>query len=186
MWLSGAIKRGYMEKKLSEKHQRFVEEYLIDLNASRAYRAAGYSEKAAGQCGYKLLREEKIQKAIQKEIQERSRRTHVDQDRVIKELARIGFCNVKSILKHWDNETLNVKDSDEIPDDDVAAIKEIIYTQNDYGTQVKVTLHDKLSALKTLWDHVKPPEGGKTDPLEEARKIFELSKEMGKNMGMKE
>lgn len=175
-----------MDIKLSDKYQRFVDEYLITLNASKAYRNAGFAEKNSGQGGYQLLRTPKIQKAIQKAMEERSRRTHVDQDRVIKELARIGFANIKSIVKSWDGATLNIRDSEEIPDDDIAAIKEITYKIDNNGIQVKVEMYDKLSALKTLWEHVKPIGTDKTDPIEEARKIVEAVAEMGKSIGVRD
>lgn len=53
---------------LTPKQQRFVEEYLIDLNATKAYIRAGYtvkSEDVAAATAYKLLRDAKVQEAIQ-------------------------------------------------------------------------------------------------------------------------
>ena len=50
--------------KLTEKQQRFVEEYLIDLNATQAAIRAGYSAKTADQQGSRMLANVKVQQAI--------------------------------------------------------------------------------------------------------------------------
>lgn len=70
--------------KLTDKQQRFVDEYLIDLNATQAAIRAGYSEKTAQQMGSENLSKPVIQEAIEKAQAERSERTKVTQDYVIK------------------------------------------------------------------------------------------------------
>lgn len=70
--------------KLTGKQQRFVDEYLIDLNATQAAIRAGYSEKTAQQMGSENLSKLVIQEAIEKAQAERSERTEVTQDYVIK------------------------------------------------------------------------------------------------------
>lgn len=69
--------------KLTPKQQRFVDEYLIDLNATQAAIRAGYSEKTAGQIGEQNLKKLEIQEAIQQAMNERQQRTQIDQDYVI-------------------------------------------------------------------------------------------------------
>ena len=49
---------------LTAKQERFVSEYLIDLNATQAAIRAGYSEKTAGQVGFENLKKPEIEKAI--------------------------------------------------------------------------------------------------------------------------
>ena len=71
---------------LSPKQARFVEEYLLDLNATAAARRAGYSKNSAKQRGYKLRETPKIQEAITAGMQARSKRTEADQDWIIKHL----------------------------------------------------------------------------------------------------
>ena len=73
-----------MSKKLTPKQQRFVDEYLIDLNATQAAIRAGYSEKTAQQTGSRLLLNVVIQAAIAKAQEKRSERTEISQDYVIK------------------------------------------------------------------------------------------------------
>ncbi len=81
-------------KKLTEKQERFIREYLIDFNATRAAKAAGYKENTAYQIGHENLSKPEIQEAIQKEIEKRNKRTEKKQDRaveMIEEIAEIDF-----------------------------------------------------------------------------------------------
>ena len=80
-----------MTKPLPAKRQRFVEEYLIDLNATQAAIRAGYSAKTAGSIGEEILKKPEIQEAIQAAMKARSERTEITADRVLKELGRIAF-----------------------------------------------------------------------------------------------
>ena len=73
-----------MARNLSEKQQLFVQEYLVDLNATQAAKRAGYSEKTARSVGAENLTKPDIQKAIADSIQVRSQRTEVTQDYVLK------------------------------------------------------------------------------------------------------
>ena len=72
--------------KLTPKQQRFVDEYLIDLNATQAAIRAGYSEKTAYSIGDENLKKPEIKKAIEQAQQERQKRTLVTQDDVIRGL----------------------------------------------------------------------------------------------------
>ena len=73
-----------MSKKLTPKQQRFVDEYLIDLNATQAAIRAGYSAKTAAVIGNENLIKPYIADAIAKAQAERSERTEISQDYVIK------------------------------------------------------------------------------------------------------
>lgn len=78
---------------LTEKQKRFVQEYLVDLNATQAAIRAGYKEKAARSVGAENLTKPDIQKAIQSAIKERQDRTGITQDRVLKELGKVAFAD---------------------------------------------------------------------------------------------
>lgn len=71
---------------LSHKQQRFVEEYLVDFNASQAALRAGYSHASAGQSGYANMKNPEIQAAVTEAIRQRQERTAIDQDWVIERL----------------------------------------------------------------------------------------------------
>lgn len=68
---------------LTEKQARFVEEYLVDFNASRAARDAGYSKKGAPRYAVDLLKKPHIQKAIAAAVEARSERVRIDADYVL-------------------------------------------------------------------------------------------------------
>lgn len=107
--------------KLTEKQQRFVDEYLIDLNATQAAVRAGYSAKTAESQGSRMLRNVKVQQAIAEEMAERSKRTGINQDRVVLELARIAFVRMTDLVDS------NGKIKDTATDDDLSCIESIKY-----------------------------------------------------------
>ena len=82
-----------MEKKkapLTGRESHFITEYLIDKNAARAARAAGYSEKTARAIGHSLLHKERIQSAIASALDEQKKRTLIEADQVLKDIERIS------------------------------------------------------------------------------------------------
>ena len=78
-----------MPRPLSNKQRIFVEEYLVDLNATQAAIRAGYSAKTAYRQGADLLQKTSIREAIEKAQAERSQRVEVTQDYVINNLVEI-------------------------------------------------------------------------------------------------
>lgn len=75
---------------LTLKQERFVQEYLVDLNATQAAIRAGYSAKTADRIGPELLGKTCVSEAIQKAIKKREKRTEVTQDYVIEKLKEIA------------------------------------------------------------------------------------------------
>ncbi len=84
---------------LNPKHQRFVDEYIKDLNATQAAARAGYSAKTANEQGARLLANVSVQAAIQERIKERGERTKIDADYVLRRLAEIDQMDVLDILR---------------------------------------------------------------------------------------
>lgn len=83
---------------LTPKQQRFVEEYLIDLNATQAAIRAGYSEKTANEQGSRLLANVSISEAIAEAQAKRSERTKIDADYVLQRLVAIDQMDVLDIM----------------------------------------------------------------------------------------
>ncbi|MCS7609814.1 terminase small subunit, partial [Pseudomonas aeruginosa] len=77
----------------------FVDEYLIDLNATQAAIRAGYSTRRATEIGYQLLQRPEVAQAIQAAMAERSKRTEVEADYVIRRLREIDEMDVLDILE---------------------------------------------------------------------------------------
>jgi len=69
--------------KLTAKQKNFVAEYIIDFNATRAAKAAGYSEKTANRIASQNLTKTGIQKAIAKAMKERNERVKINADYVL-------------------------------------------------------------------------------------------------------
>ena len=135
--------------RLTAKQARFVEEYLVDLNAAAAARRAGYTTRRSEAIGYHLLTKADIQAAIQVAQRERSAQTGITAARVVQEIARIAFADPRDVAQ-WDALQVTARDSGELTDDAAAAISEIKSTKD--GVTVK--LHSKVAALEQLAKHV--------------------------------
>lgn len=138
--------------KLTDKQEAFVHEYLIDLNATQAAIRAGYSVKTADVIGCENLTKPNIQQAIAERMAERSRRTGVNQDRVVLELAKIAFVRMTDIV----DDHGRIKGT--ATDDDLACIESIKYKEsdNEFGGSVEreVKIGSKLKALELLGKHL--------------------------------
>lgn len=134
---------------MTKKQKRFVEEYLIDLNATQAAIRAGYSPDTAGSIGAENLKKPEIKSRIDKAMAERSRRTGINQDRVLQELARIGFAKITDVV---DPDTAKIRPN--ASEDDLACIQSIKIKPNEFGTEREVKLYDKKSALVDLGKHL--------------------------------
>lgn len=139
--------------KLTLKQQRFVEEYLIDLNATQAAIRAGYSAKRASEIGHQLLQKTTVSEAISKALAARSRRTGINQDRVLLELAKVAFLNPTDVI-NMDEATIRGDASRE----DTAAIASVkvkrIPTEGGDIVEREIKTYDKLKALELLGKHL--------------------------------
>lgn len=137
---------------MTEKQQRFVDEYMIDLNGTQAAIRAGYSAKTADVQASRLLGNVKVQQTISERMAERSKRIGVNQDRVVLELARVAFAKMTDIV---DSEGC-IKDS--ATDDDLACIESVKFksSESDTGSSVEreVKIGSKLKALELLGKHM--------------------------------
>jgi phage terminase small subunit len=160
---------------LTAKQQRFISEYLVDLNATQAAIRAGYSAKTAYSIGEENLRKPEIAAALKTAIDEQIERTGISADRVLGELAKIGFSDIRKAVKWFSQANIAAIDdaegeiedgsirfavanqvelisSADIADETAAAISEISMT--DKGG-LKIKFHDKRAALVDLGRHLK-------------------------------
>lgn len=103
---------------MTPKQARFVEEYLVDLNASAAARRAGYSARTADAIGRENLGKPTIAAAITAGQKARSERTRITADRVLLELARIAFFDIRRLYRADGS----MKEPHELDDDAAAAL----------------------------------------------------------------
>ena len=141
-----------MARKLTDRQQQFVDEYLIDLNATQAAIRAGYSVKTAQEQSSRLLSNVMVQRVIAEKMAERSRRTGVNQDRVVLELAKIAFVKLTDII----DEKGKIKDT--ATEDDLACLEGYKYKYSDtdtgYSIEREVKLSSKMKALELLGKHL--------------------------------
>lgn len=130
-----------MRDKLTAKQQRFIDEYLVDFNATQAAIRAGYRKQNAYQIGSENLRKPKIQSEIARRQKDLQRRTEVSQDQVVRQLQRIAFADATVVC---------VTDFDNLTEDQRAAIQGIKPTN--FGWEIK--LCDKIKALELLGRHI--------------------------------
>lgn len=147
--------------KLTPKQQRFIEEYLIDLNATQAAIRAGYSAKTAHYIGAENLKKPVIQAGIKEAMDLRSSRTQVTADMIVNQLAKYAFADIRDLMT-WDTETgrITLRAPDEI---DGTVITELTQTVTevpfgDNGMADKITTKikrgDPLKALQLLGQHI--------------------------------
>lgn len=146
------------EKPISPKRQRFIEEYLVDLNATQAAIRSGYSKKTAAEAGYELLRIPHIADAIAKAKADRAERTGITADAVVQELSKLGMANMLDYIETTEDGAARV-DLSAITRDQAAAIQEVqveIYVEGngDEAERVKFKLADKRGALDLLGKHL--------------------------------
>jgi len=140
---------------LSDKQRRFVEEYMVDLNATQAAIRAGYSLNTAHSIGSENLTKPEIQKAIQEKQKELSEATNISAKRILEEYAKIAFSDVRELFTP-DN---NLYDIRQLDDSTAGAISSVeIDALNVQGMQVgetkKVKMYNKLTALEALGKHL--------------------------------
>ena len=137
---------------MTEKQKIFADEYLIDLNATQAYKVAYprvKNDEVAAAAAARLLRNVKVAGYIKKRMQDRQKRTEITQDMVIQELAAIAFTRVTDFARIVNNRVIltNTKDLSENQVKAIAGIKE-----GKFGAEVK--FNDKEKALELLGRHL--------------------------------
>jgi phage terminase small subunit len=147
---------------LSDKQQRFCEEYLIDLDASAAYRRAGYnpkSENVARSASGRLLLNVAVQEEVKRLKVERSQRTGITADRVLSELAAIGFSDIGDLLE-FTATGVKFKPQDQIPEAARRAVS-AVKVRHEYGSDnsppadvLEFKIWPKVDALKQLVLHL--------------------------------
>lgn len=139
---------------LTPKQQRFVEEYLVDLNATQASIRAGYSAKTAEQQGPRLLGNVGVATAIQKGKVELRQTTGVTVERVIQEYARIAFLDPASVFK-TDGTLYSIPEMDEDTRRAIGGM-DISTIGGSESVEVlkKIKLIDKKGALDSLGKHL--------------------------------
>ena len=147
---------------LTPKQIRFCEEYMIDLNGAQAAIRTGYSQKTAKQIASELLTKPDLQEYIQRLADNRAKRTEITADNVLREIAKLGFSDIRQIFTD-DGALRGVTEFD----NDIAAAVQSVEVVTTYsgeedasGRKVpqfthKIKLADKKGSLELLGKHLK-------------------------------
>lgn len=157
-----------MADKLTPKQQRFVQEYLVDFNATQAAIRAGYSAKTAQVIGAENLTKPMVAAEIQRLGAKTAAKLEITRENIMQELAAVGFARATDFVRVETEpaprlaihpitgepisvpggyyQTVRITDTADLPDDKAAALAGIKQGAN--GIEVK--LHDKLRALELL------------------------------------
>ena len=138
-----------MPKLRNKKHELFCQEYLVDLNATQAYIRTGYSAKNADNCASTLLGNPKVRARVNELLAARSARVGINQDRVIRELARIAFLDPTKVV-YLDEATVRSDASE----DDRAAIASVKVKSGEDFTEREIKFADKIKALDLIGRHL--------------------------------
>ena len=156
---------------MTEAQKIFCNEYLVDLNATRAYKVAypRVQQRTAEVNGNKLLSSTEVKEYIEKAIEERKKRTEVTQDMVINELKAIAFSNATSFIRVEDGVVL-IDDTDELDEN----IKKTIVGIKEGKNGIEVKIADKMQALEMLGRHL----GMFKEKIELTNNTSEITKEI--------
>lgn len=156
---------------LTDKQRAFAREYVIDHDATKAAKRAGYSEKSAGIQGFELLRHPMVQAEVQRLMNVKVKRASMKADEIVEQLAHIVRADIADVMTWGMSEVegedglpvtlpngqavvrpeVSIIDSKTLPRSITSAIAEVSMT--DKGT-FKVKMHDKGAAIEKLMRHL--------------------------------
>ena len=153
---------------LNQRQRLFVERYATHLNATRAYKEAGYTwadDNSAAAASNKLLRNNKVAAALKARQAQAIQASDLTPERIMRELARIGLHDPRKLY----DEKGDLRPVHTLGDDEAAAISSIesstsrsldaASSENPDDAKTiervlkKLKVHDKLSALTLAMRH---------------------------------
>lgn len=144
-------------KGLNPKQTRFVQEYLVDLNATQAAIRAGYSKKTANPQAARLLANASVKQAVKIGQEKRASKLEITQERVLQEIAAVAFSDVRQLY----DEKGKLRPIKDWPDDLAAAVagletvhRNLTSGDGEVETILKVKRWDKPRVLELLSKHL--------------------------------
>jgi phage terminase small subunit len=151
-------------RKPTDRQALFVREYLVDLNATQAAIRAGYAPRSASQRGWALRRHPGVAARIEAAMADRAEAVGITAERVLCELARLGFANIQDFFRSGDNGAAWL-DPAALTREQTAAITAIEMVEGAVGPgaagqgargarRLKVKLADKSRNLELIGRHL--------------------------------
>lgn len=136
------------DQELTPKQALFVEEYLVDRNATQAAIRAGYSPDRAKQTGHDLLHLSHVRARIRSRVDEHFADLGLQQRFLIGRLAAMAGADISDYVE-WDGRGVRLKDSSDLPLELTPLIKSVKETRDG----VALEIHDQMSAIKILMEY---------------------------------
>ena len=138
------------------QHEEFCQQWIIDFNAARAAKEAGGSKDrhVARVTGCHWLARADVSKRIAELLKDRSERTQITQDMVLRELAILGFSDFTKFAEHTKKKGLVLEDTKDIKGEGVRAIRSMKQVKTKGGGSISISLHGKEKPLELLGKHL--------------------------------
>lgn len=136
---------------LTPKQQAFVDQYLVDLNATQAAIRAGYSAQNAAKIASELLDKTRVAEAVAQAKAKRSAKVGLTAERVLEEYARIAFSDMGDFAA-WDADGVTFMPSSSVDTRIISEVKET--PMKGGGKALGIKLHDKVAALNAVAKHL--------------------------------
>lgn len=151
---------------LTEKQKAFIEEFLVDRNATQAAIRAGYSEKTARQTGSENLSKPYIAKVIQDRLDE----LKMSADEAMNLLSNQARASMADFIRVNRDGTFDI-DFSTISNQQLRNIKSVSISEGKYGTNYRFELYDAQSAIKEIIRLHRLDDGKSTDSIEHKHMI---------------
>ncbi len=138
---------------LTDKQIRFIEEYLVDLNAKRAAKVAGYSDSSAKSVYTALLGRPHVEEAIRKRKLKISEKMEMTREDILNQYRSIAEADYGDYIEYDEDGAVTFKPYEELTLEQRAAIADVcFFTDPKTGVKSisKIKLHDKTKALEAL------------------------------------
>ncbi len=144
---------------LSDRAKNFPREFIIDLDKGKAAVRSGYAEKTSHAAGTRLYKDPRIKKLIKAEIAKQAKRTNIEADKVLKEIALSGFSNIQNLF----DDQGHLKNIRSLPPEVAASIAsiEVVTKTIPFSDPVeveyihKIKMVSKENSLRDLGKHLK-------------------------------
>ena len=142
------------DKPLTPKQEAFATGVAAGLSQAEAYRQAfpqsrKWTDKTVHEKASRLAAEDKVQARIQELRGKAAEANEVTIERIVAEVVKIAFANQRDLMT-WGPQGVKLRSSDELTDEQAAAVHEVAETFSAQGGSLKLKTHDKLGALRFL------------------------------------
>jgi phage terminase small subunit len=128
--------------------KRFADEWLVDQNGVRAWKASHPDCQSDGSAAVSASRALRLPK-VAAYVEKRLARLEITSERILAEYAKLAFSDPRQVAK-WGPSGVELLPSSELDDDAAASIAEVSSKSTEFGVETKFKMHDKKGALDAL------------------------------------